>query len=50
MPGRAFTRLQAERPGPRVLWLSGLRVGGLGGSLGKLRSCANTHCHWFLST
>ena len=27
MPGRAFSRPQAERPGPRVLWFSGLRFG-----------------------
>ena len=31
MPGRAFFRPEADRPGPRVLWLSGLRVGGPGG-------------------
>ena len=31
MPGRAFSRPQADRPGPRVLWFSGLRVGGAGG-------------------
>ena len=51
MPGRAFFRPEADRPGPRVLWLSGLRAGGarwgFGGSLGKLRSCANTPCHRF---
>ena len=53
MPGRAFSRPQADHPGPRVLWFSGLRVEGgrwgLGGSLARLRSCANTPCHWFLS-
>jgi hypothetical protein len=48
MPGRAFTWPQADRPGPRVLWLLGIRVGGAGGSLARLRSCANTSCHWFL--
>ena len=47
MPGRAFSRPQAERLGLRVLWLSGLRVGGPGGSLARLGSCANTPCYWF---
>ena len=35
MPGHAFSRPQAERPGPRVLWFSGLRFWGARWELGQ---------------
>ena len=36
MPGRAFSRPQAVRPGPSVHWFSGLRFWGLVGARWEL--------------